>query len=111
MIQIDDKVLITTDDWFIAPDGQWYKAVFGTIKGARKDKEFLGIETNRHSTNWYLEIGNMTIAGCQIHYAVKTKAYHSGPVESRIVFDNCVDQETIDSRIYNADQDENMKKE
>lgn len=69
---IGQKFLITCDNWFFAPDGQSYKAVFGEVKGVHSDKETLGIETNSKSTNWYLEIGNVIIAGCQIHYAVRT---------------------------------------
>lgn len=71
-IKVNDKVLVTTDNWFTAPDGKDYKAVFGTIKGVVNAKEALGITVNARSTDWYLEIGNMVIAGCQIHYIVKT---------------------------------------
>ena len=71
-IQIGSNCLITTDNWFTAPDGEQYKAVYGEIKGIIHDYELLGIKTNRHSTNWYLQIGEMVIAGCQIYYAIKT---------------------------------------
>lgn len=67
------KYLITTDSWFLAPDGESYKAVFGTLVGVFADTEILGgIKPNRNSANWYVEIGNMIIAGCQIHYALRT---------------------------------------
>jgi len=69
-LDIGDTCLLTTD-YFLAPDGKQYRAVFGTIKGVFDDKDTLGIRTNAKSTNWYVEIGNMTIAGCQIKYAVK----------------------------------------
>lgn len=71
-LKIGDKAIVTTDGFFYAPDGQQYRAVFGEIKGIHSDSETLGIATNRHSSNWYLEIGNVVIAGCQIHYAVKS---------------------------------------
>ena len=77
--QIDEKYLITTDSWFLGPDGNQYKAVFGTVTAVLTDKEYLGITTNRQSTNWYLVIGEMVIAGCQIHYAVRTDSISSGP--------------------------------
>lgn len=36
----------------------------------------LGIKTNMKSTNWFAKVGcedkHVIIAGCQIHYAVKT---------------------------------------
>lgn len=30
-LQVGKKALITTNNWFMAPDGLQYKAVFGTI--------------------------------------------------------------------------------
>ena len=69
-MNIGENVLVTCDNWFFAPDGQQYRAVWGKVYGVRQDNEVLGIKTNRGSTNWYLEIGSMILAGCQIHYAV-----------------------------------------
>ncbi len=70
---MEGKYLITTDSWFIAPDGKEYKAVWGEVK-ILEDK-FLGISTNRNSSNWYAKIGSesnhIIVAGCQIHYAAK----------------------------------------
>ena len=43
---IGKPFLITTNAWFLAPNGRSYQAVFGTIKGIHSDKETLGIETN-----------------------------------------------------------------
>ena len=64
------KVLVTTDSWFYAPDGKSYRAVYGTVRGVKDSQASLGIRTNSRSTNWYLDVGNMTIAGCQIHYVI-----------------------------------------
>ena len=68
------KYLITTDNWFIAPDGQQYKAVWGEVQIV--DDSFLGIKTNRNSVNWFAKVGDnddhVIVAGCQIHYACKT---------------------------------------
>jgi len=69
-IEVGTKVLITTNNWFYGPDGREYRAVFGTVKAVRTDDETLGIRTNRNATNWYLEIGNMVVAGCQVFYVV-----------------------------------------
>ena len=67
------KHLITTDQWFFAPDGQSYKAAWGEVKIVEDD--VLGIKTNRISTNWFAVVGSndkeIIIAGCQIHYAIK----------------------------------------
>lgn len=69
------KYLITTDDWFIAPDGQQYKAAWGNVEIV--NDTILGIKTNARSTNWFAKVGNdekhIIIAGCQIHYAVKAE--------------------------------------
>ena len=67
------KYLITTDAWFIAPDGHSYKAAWGEVEIV--EDKFLGISTNRNSSNWYAKVGtednHIIIAGCQIHYACK----------------------------------------
>lgn len=68
------KHLITTDAWFYAPNGKKYRAVYGDVEII--EDTFLGIKTNRGSTNWYAKVGNeekhVIIAGCQIHYAIRT---------------------------------------
>lgn len=65
--------LINTDNWFYAPDGKQYKAVWGNVQII--EDSFLGIKTNRNSSNWFARVGteknHVIIAGCQIHYAVK----------------------------------------
>lgn len=67
------KYLITSDNWFYAPDGQQYKAAWGNVQIL--DDLILGIKTNRNSTNWYAKIGSdekhCIIAGCQIYHAIK----------------------------------------
>jgi hypothetical protein len=66
------KFVVTTSEWFIAPDGKHYKAVWGKVK-VFKDDETLGIKTNHNSANWYAIIGEgdqaVIVAGCQIKYA------------------------------------------
>lgn len=67
--------LITTDNWFYAPDGKQYKVVWGNVQIT--GDEVLGIKTNARSTNWYAKVGSddnhIIVAGCQIHYAVKCR--------------------------------------
>jgi hypothetical protein len=70
--KIGKNVLCTTESWFLAPDGREYKAVFGKLKGIHSSEKTLGFSPNRTHTNWFLEIGNMSIAGCQIMYVVET---------------------------------------
>ena len=71
---MEGKYLITTDAWFVAPDGRQYKPVWGEVKIL--EDSFLGVKTNRNSTNWFAMIGNdsnhVIIAGCQIYYALKS---------------------------------------
>ena len=68
------KYLITTDSWFYGADGIQYKAVWGEVKITTDD--VLGVKTNSKSSNWYAKVSgeknHIIIAGCQIHYAVKT---------------------------------------
>ena len=67
--------LITTDHWFMGPDGLYYRAVWGNVEIV--SDEVLGVKTNRNSANWYAKVGtkdnHVIVAGCQIHYAVKCK--------------------------------------
>lgn len=69
------KYLITTDCWFYAPDGKKYRAVWGEVEII--EDSFLGVKTNRNSTNWFARVGgeekSVLVAGCQIHYAVKSE--------------------------------------
>ena len=103
MIEVGKKVLVTTDCWFMAPDGTQYSAVFGTVKAVRSDEQTLGIKTNRGSTNWYAEIGRMTIAGCQIHYAIECDSVNAGEVTDYVTEDGECKRFTRPSRIYMAD--------
>lgn len=102
--KVGDKMLVTTDDWFTAPNGCSYKAAFGPVIAIHTAEDTLGIETNKYSTNWYLELGNMMIGGCQIQYAIRTdtcdfKNYVRGiEHEGKL---SLVEEDT--SRIYNAD--------
>ena len=77
--KINEKYLITTDAWFIAPDGYQYQAVFGTVHSVANDETILGIKTNRGSSNWYVVIGDMIVAGCQIHYCIRCDEISKGP--------------------------------
>lgn len=104
-INVGDKALITTNDWFYAPDGRSYKAVHGTVKAVHTSEETLGVKTNARSTNWYVEIGNMTIAGCQVFYLVKTDKVDFGYADD---YQKNEAGEFVESKrpsnIYNADE-------
>ena len=71
-INIGDKILVTTEGWFFAPDGESYKAVYGTLKNLINTEDVLGIKSDKTTAKWALKIGEMIVAGCQIHYMVKS---------------------------------------
>lgn len=103
-IEIGDKALITTEAWFYAPDGRQYKALHGTVKALRSSDDTLGIRTNARSTNWYIEVGNMTIAGCQVNYLTKTDSCNFGSVLDYQAGSEGYCEFTRPSSIYDADQ-------
>ena len=104
-MKINQKYLIHTDQWFFAPDGNNYHAVFGTVHAIMDAESALGIRTNAKSTNWYVVIGDMVIAGCQIHYATRCDSVDFTPplVELRHEAKLSTQQPPI-SRIYNANK-------
>ena len=101
--EIGKNYLITTDNWFFAPDGECYRAVWGTVNAILSDEETLGIKTNRNSTNWYVSIGRMVIAGCQIHYAIQTDVVDFSPPKKELEHngESFVRQASL-TRIFNA---------
>lgn len=101
---IGQKVLITTDNWFIAPDGSSYKAVYGELIAVQTDYDALGIKTNAKSTNWYAQVGRMLLAGCQIHYAVNCDGVevNLGEAKSDTTYEGGNKEVTHMSRIYDA---------
>ena len=84
-----DKYLVTTSEWFVAPDGQQYRAVFGMVVGVHQTKDALDVPNTRHHANWYLQIGNARLAGCQIKYAIET--------------DQCSRADTQSTEFYNGE--------
>ena len=65
---IGKKVLVTTSAWFVAPDGKEYKSIWGTLKCIHTSEETLGFTPSRQHTNWFIEVGDMIVAGCQVLY-------------------------------------------
>jgi len=102
-IQIGSKVVVTTNNWFFGADGVEYRGVYGTVKAVRDDEQTLGIKTNRNATNWYLEIGGMVIAGCQIYYVCLCNDPPAARVTSFREHEGKVIEYERPSVIYNAD--------
>ena len=88
MIKNGEYYLITTDNWFIAPDGQQYKSAWGECELITTEQAF-GFKPSRPSTNWFCKVGkgenSLVIAGCQIHYAVKCT--NRPPADDRVYTD------------------------
>ena len=103
-LEVGKGALITTDAWFIAPDGAQYRCVWGVVKAVKDSQQVLGIKTNSKSTNWYVEIGNMTLAGCQIHYAIRCNEVdvNFSDAWDSLVADGKETVQTMRTRIYNA---------
>lgn len=68
---IGKSVLLTTSEWFYAPDGQNYKAVWGRLIGIHEAGKTLGFIPNRAHANWFIEVGKMIVMGCQVRYIVQ----------------------------------------
>lgn len=76
MILNGEKMLITCDEFFCAPDGKFYRAIYGRVWIHRFDESF-GFKAHGHA-NWMVRVcrdedneNGVTIAGCRVNYAVK----------------------------------------
>jgi hypothetical protein len=105
MVKIGDNILVTTDAWFLAPDGESYRAVWGKLNQVSNSEDVLKIRTNNKSTNWYIVIGNMLVAGCQIHYLIKCDSVNLKPIKREIEYNGELKFERNNTtRIYNANE-------
>lgn len=98
LVEVGKTYLVNSKEFFRGDDGRAYQAVWGTLNGIVDAEEMLGIKTNRNTSNWYVDIGNMQIAGCQVHQVIRCDTCNFGPVE------DCITGEVTPSRIYNANQ-------
>ena len=106
MIKSGQKYLITTEEWFIAPDGYQYRSAWGTCKILNID-EIFNFKVRQPSTNWYLEVGEngkeIIIAGCHIHYAVRSEKFPKDNLRGKFYMDTETKSEYNVSRIYIAE--------
>lgn len=100
---IGKKVLITTGEWFYASDGKTYNAVHGTLKGIHEAGKTLGFIPNRAHANWYLEVGNLNLMGCQGLYVLQCDEINTGDVEEWKNEDGNVVKFTRPSAIFITD--------
>lgn len=99
------KMLITTDNYFFAPDGKQYRAAYGVCHGIQDAEATLGLKTNRGSSNWYVLLGNLLIAGCQIHYAIATDEVNLGPTNEYVFHEGQKMPYSCPSQIYYAGEE------
>lgn len=85
---LNQKVLITTQSWFFAPDGIQYRAVWGTLKGIHAAKDALGFQVNHSHANFYIHIGNTVIAGCQALYCIRCDNRPDFPSVRHVMYNN-----------------------
>jgi len=95
------KVLITLNEWMLAPDGRQYRGVYGTLNAIVTSEEALGVKTNARSSNWFIKVGKATIAGCQIHFVIESDDVNFDPVDQ--IDSNGKSPGLLPSLIYLAD--------
>ena len=103
-MELNKTYLLNLDTWFTAPDGEQYQTVFGTVTAILSSEKTLGIKTNAKSTNWYICIGNMTVAGCQVHTAFQVdKVNFKDSTKNWSLHEGKCCVTSCPSRIWNAD--------
>ena len=102
-MEVGDKVLVTCDNWFYGPDGKSYRGAWGTVTEIQNDQESLGIKTNARSANWYVVVGGLLIAGCQVHYVCKCEKMPPDIVSDHSIVDGSVKHYERPTHIFNAD--------
>lgn len=105
-IEVGERYLITTDSWFVAPDGNTYHAVYGTVKRVETAESALGFRPRGRSANWFVEIGDTIVAGCQIHFAVRTDECFKGRSSAwEVSAEHGLILVDVPSRIWFADEE------
>lgn len=99
---IGKNCLVTCQNWFTAPDGKQYISVFGKLKAVHEAGKTLGFIPNRSHANWFIEIGNMIIMGCQVMYFIQTDDVNFGNVDDWSVKEEKTFSYNRPTKIYNA---------
>jgi hypothetical protein len=106
MIENGKRYLVSTDNWFRAPDGENYCAAWGRCHIDTIEK-VLGFTPIRPSTNWYMTVGakgrEIIIAGCQIHYAIRCEEKPENTREHEFYKDKDTGVDWKVSKIYYAE--------
>lgn len=100
---IGKKVLATTSDYFIAPNGLQYRSVFGTLHSISEDLNLVGFKVNRSHTNYAFEIGNTVIMGCRVMYIIQVNEVNTESVNEWTLNEGEIKFNDRPSNIYLAD--------
>lgn len=106
MIENGKKYLVTTDNWFQAPDGERYCSVWGICEIKRMEDVF-GFTPTRPSTNWFIKIGTednyVIVAGCQVHFVIRSENRPISKHEGKFYKDKDTGIERSEETIYFAE--------
>jgi len=106
MIRDGQRYIVSTSEWFIGPDGESYKAAWGSCH-IDKTEDVLGFNPSRPSTNWFMTVGNeekqIIIAGCQIHYVIRCENRPKTIRDGKTYINKDTQMEYIQSSIYYAE--------
>lgn len=106
MIENGKRYLVTSDHYFVAPDGESYLSAWGAAYLKTTDDVF-GFKPARPSTNWFLKIGSdenhIIMAGCQIHYAIRCETEPMDKYSGKLEKCGTSSIEKSASRIYIAE--------
>lgn len=102
------KNVLVNVDWFTAPDGKMYRAVWGELKGVHNTKDLLGFDTTRSHANWVYEIGGCFLMGCKVSNVILCAAKPDFPEVDHVGYDNKeINIFKKPSEIYISEQSEN----
>jgi hypothetical protein len=106
MIKEGKKYLVTTDNWFIAPDGNQYRCAWGTCN-LKTTQEIFNFTPLKPSTNWFMEVGGngkkIIIGGCQIHFVIECENLPEDEFKNVSYIDKDTGVSQKMSRIYIAE--------
>lgn len=104
---LQKKVLLSLHNWIFAPDGKQYRAIYGTLHSINESKNIFGFVPSRNHTNWFAEIGNMIIMGCQIQACIVCEKDPETQITDFIVREHELAVKVVEydqpSKIYFAD--------
>lgn len=90
---LNKNVLITTLNWFYAPNGVAYRSIYGKVSYIHLDES---------KKIQYVEMGNVFISGTEILNMIITDSINSSDANDYIIEDGNVSKVNRPSHIFNA---------